>query len=109
MQRPVPFQPWDNLRDDDQMRQSSIGAGLPGVTAHLHHLASGHRHCRVQDGDRCPLQDMREALSHHGNRIYNAWEIRTGFWLLSARFHNVKHHTKATGLARMHNGQIYTL
>ena len=55
MQGPGPFQPWDNMRHDDQMRQSGIGAGLPGVTTHLNHLAAGDRRCRVQDGDRGPL------------------------------------------------------
>ena len=109
MPRPGPFQPWNDMRDDDQMRQSGIGAGLPGVTTHLDHLASGDRRCRVQDGDGCPLQDMGEALSNHGNHIYNAWEIRAGAWFLGAWFHNVKHHAKATGLTRVHDGQVYTL
>jgi len=109
MQRPMPFQPWHNMRDNDQMRQSGIGAGLPGVAAHLNHLATGDRHCCVQDGDRCPLQDMGDALSNHGNRIYNAWEVRAGAWFLGTRFHNVKHHAKATGLTRVHDGQVHSL
>jgi hypothetical protein len=57
------------MRDDDQMRQSGIGADLPGITTHLNHLATGDRCYRVQDGNRCPLQDMGDALSNHGNRI----------------------------------------
>jgi hypothetical protein len=109
MQRPRPFQPWDDMRDDDQMRQSGVGAGLPSITTHLNHLAAGDRGYRVQDRDRCSLQDMGEALSNHGNRIYNAWEIRASAWFLGARFYNVKYHTKATGLTRVHDGQVHTL
>jgi len=52
---------------------------------------------------------MGDALSNHGNRIYNAWEIRAGAWFLGTRFHNVKHHAKATGLTRGHDGQVNTL
>ena len=55
MQRPGPFQPWDDLRDDNQMRQRGIGAYLPSLTAHLNNFAPGDRRCRVQNGDRCPL------------------------------------------------------
>ena len=109
MQRPRPFQPWDDMRDDDQMQQSGIGAGLPSFPAHLDHLAAGDRYCRVQDRDCCSLQDMREALANHSNRIYNAWEIRPGAWFLGARFHNVKHHAKATDLTRVHDGQVNML
>ena len=69
MPGPRPLQPWDDMRDDHQMRQSGVGAGLPGVTTHLNHLATGDRRCRVQDSDRCPLQDMGDTLSNHGNRI----------------------------------------
>ena len=109
MQRPRPFQPWDHVRDNDQMRQSGIGAGLPSLTTHLHHLAAGDRGCCVQDGDCCSLQDMGEALANRGNRIYNAWEIRPGAWFFGARFHNVKYYAKATGLTRVHDGQVHTL
>src|SRR5215510_8797936 len=109
MPRPMPFQSWHNMRDNDQMRQRSIGASLPSVPTHLNYLASGNRRCRVQDGDRCPLQDMGDPLSHHGNRIYNAWEVRASAWLLGTRFYNVKHHTKATGLTRVHDGQVHIL
>jgi hypothetical protein len=52
---------------------------------------------------------MGGPLPHHGNRIYNAWEIRAGAWLLGAGFQNVKHYTKTTGLSRVHDGQVHTL
>src|SRR5262245_12244469 len=51
MQHPMPFQPWDDMRDDNQMCQRRIRAGLPGVTTHLHHLAASDRDCRVQHSD----------------------------------------------------------
>src|SRR5262245_57705371 len=41
MQCSVPFQPWDDMRDNDEVRQSGIEACLTGVTAHLNHLAAG--------------------------------------------------------------------
>jgi hypothetical protein len=109
MQGPVPFQPWDNMRDHDQMRQSGIGAGLPGVTAHLDHLASGDRRCCIQDSDRCPLQDMGDPLSNPGNRIYDAWEIGAVAQFLRPRLDNVKYHAEATRLTGVPDGQVHAL
>ena len=37
MQGLVPFQSRHDMRDNDQMYRCGIGAGLPGVTAHLNH------------------------------------------------------------------------
>jgi hypothetical protein len=52
---------------------------------------------------------MGDALSNHGNRIYNAREVRACTWFLGTRFHNVKYHAKAAGLTRVHDGQVNTL